>query len=236
MTDSPEQPSPRPKRSFGRRLLIVLAVLLLALPLVYLAVVRFVPPPGTLLMVVRSVQGEPWRWRWVAIGEVSPQLLRAVIASEDTKFCRHGGFDWGEMRAAWRQAVGDGHWRGASTISMQTARNLMLWPGRDPVRKVLEAWYTVLLEAAWPKRRILEAYVNIAEWGPGIYGAEAAAQTLFAKPASRLTEREAALLAAVLPNPREWSAARPSAYISGRAAVIRARMQLVRLDDDHICP
>lgn len=228
--------SPRRPAPLRRRLLAGLLLLLLAVPLAYLAVVRFVPPPGTLLMVVRSVQGESWHWRWVSIDSVSPQLLRAVVASEDARFCRHGGFDWGEMRAALRQAVEDGHWRGASTISMQTARNLMLWPGRDPLRKVLELWFTVLLEAAWPKRRILEAYVNIAEWGPGIYGAEAAAQGLFAKPAARLTEREAALLAAVLPNPREWSAARPSAYVSSRAAVIRARMSLVRLDRDHICP
>lgn len=229
-------PSPSGHASLRRRILVGLALSLVVAPLAYLAVVRFVPPPGTLLMVVRSVQGEPWHWRWVAIDGVSPLLLQAVVASEDAKFCRHGGFDWGEMRAALRQAVDDGHWRGASTISMQTARNLMLWPGRDPLRKVLEAWFTVLLEAMWPKRRILEAYVNIAEWGPGIYGAEAAAQSLFAKSAARLTEREAALLAAVLPNPREWSAARPSAYISSRAAVIRARMRLVRLDRDHICP
>lgn len=228
--------SPRPPSRWRRRFVLGLLLVLVVAPLAYLGVVRFVPPSGTPLMVVRWFQGESWRQNWVSIDDISPALLRAVVASEDSRFCSHSGFDWLEIRAVLRLVVFQGRMRGASTISMQTARNLMLWPGRDPLRKMLEILDTVLLEAVWPKRRILEVYMNIAEWGPGIYGVEAAAREAFGKSAAQVTEHEAALLAVVLPNPREWSAADPTLALHARAALVQARMRLVDLEPHHICP
>jgi monofunctional biosynthetic peptidoglycan transglycosylase len=158
-----------------------------------------------------------------------PALAHAVIAAEDNLFCRQMfGFDFGALRGqieGWWQ--GDRP-RGASTITMQTAKNLLLWPGRDPVRKTLEAWLTPQIALLWPKQRILEVYLNIVEFGPGIYGAEAAARTFFGKPASALSQREAARLAAVLPNPLAWSAADPGPYVRRRVAMIESRITEIR--------
>ena len=144
--------------------------------------------------------------------------------------CEHHGFDWDAIREAWhRYRRGEGKLRGASTISMQTAKNVFLWPGRDWLRKGFEAYFTVLIEFAWGKERIVETYLNVIEWGPGIYGAEAAAQYHFHKPASALTADEAARLAAVLPDPLKWSASRPGGYVLARTASIRGRMPDVPL-------
>lgn len=185
---------------------------------------RAIDPPLTPLMLIRDYQGEGRDFRWVPLGEIAPTLTRAVITAEDQKFCRHSGFDREALADAW-QAYQDGvRAKGASTITMQTAKNLFLWPARSIVRKAAEAYFTVLLELFWPKRRILEAYLNVAEFGPGIYGAEAAARRFFGKPASALSATEAARLAAVLPNPRVYSAGAPSAYVLERSAVIRLRM------------
>lgn len=219
-----------------RRILLWVAILLLGLPLAYLALFRFVPVPGTPLMLIRLAEGEGLARDWVALERVSPHLLRAVIASEDARFCGHHGFDLDAIEDAIEDYAEGGRLRGASTISQQTAKNLFLWPGGGMPRKGVEAWLTVLVEALWPKRRILETYLNVAEWGPGLYGAEAAARAHFRKPASALSVHEAALLAAVLPNPRLFSASRPSAYISRRAATIRARMPAVRLAGNGLCP
>jgi monofunctional glycosyltransferase len=139
-----------------------------------------------------------------------------VVAAEDQKFPSHRGFDVESIGDAWEQRA-RGRVRGASTISQQVAKNLFLWSGRSWVRKGFEAWFTVLIESLWSKQRILEVYLNVAEFGPGIYGAEAAAQRHFGKPAAALTRREAALLAAVLPDPRAMRAAVPSAYVARRA-------------------
>ena len=202
---------------------VVLAVLLL--PTALLLLYRLVPPPATPLMLVRLVQGEGLAKDWRPLAAISPHLPRAVIAAEDNLFCTHAGFDWPALRQQVDRALAGEHARGASTISMQTVKNLLLWPGRDPVRKLLEAALTPQLELLWSKRRIMEVYLNVAETGPGLYGAEAAARRYFKKPASALTRREAALIAAVLPNPRLWSPARPTRYISQRVRIIERRIE-----------
>ena len=175
-------------------------------------------------MVIRLLQGEGLHKTWVPLEAIAPVLPYAVIAAEDNRFCEHAGFDWKELGGQIDAALAGGRARGASTITMQTAKNLFLWPGRDLVRKALEAWFTPQIELLWPKRRIIEVYLNIAEFGPGIYGAEAAARTYFGKSAAGLGKREAALLAAVLPNPRSWSPARPTKYLQSRARTIRTRI------------
>jgi monofunctional biosynthetic peptidoglycan transglycosylase len=187
-------------------------------------VYRDLPPPTTPLMLIRLLGGTGIDKDWVPISRISPNLIRAAMAGEDAKFCQHRGFDWGAIANAWRQYQRGRFILGASTISMQTAKNLFLWPGRSWWRKGLEVYFTALLELTWSKRRIMEAYLNIVEWGPGVYGAEAAARYHFHKSAADLTPEEAARLAAVLPNPRRWSASRPTGYILERAGVIRARM------------
>jgi monofunctional biosynthetic peptidoglycan transglycosylase len=207
----------------------VIALLLLAGPLVLILVFRFLPVPMTPLMMIRLVQGHGLRHEWVAYDKISPALADAVVASEDNLFCEQSlGFDFktiGEQIDVWRDGERP---RGASTITMQTAKNLLLWPGRDPVRKALEAWLTPQVALLWPKPRVLEVYLNIVEFGPGIYGAEAAARAFFRKPASALSPREAAQLAAVLPRPLVWSASPPTAFVRQRAAVIERRVAQIR--------
>ncbi len=212
----------------ARRLLLALVILLL-LPVPVILLYRFVPPPVTPLMLIRAAEGEGMRRDWRPLGRISPVLARAVIASEDTRFCWHHGFDWIEIDKAyqgWREGE---RLRGASTISQQLARNLFLWPGGGYPRKAAEAYITVLLEAMLSKERILELYLNVVEWGPGIYGAKAAARAHFGRHANELTSREAALLAAVLPAPLEWRPEHPTAFLTERAATILARMPEVAL-------
>jgi monofunctional biosynthetic peptidoglycan transglycosylase len=199
----------------------------LTVPMLPILAYRFVPPPVTPLMVIRRIEGAPIRQRFVPLDRISPALIRAVVASEDEKFCFHHGFDWDALGAAWKDWRAGREPKGASTITMQTAKNLFLWPGRSIVRKGVEAYLTVLIELFWSKQRIIETYLNIIEWGDGIYGAEMAARAHFGKPAAALTAREAALLAAVLPNPRRWSPEDATPYIEERAAVIRERMPSV---------
>jgi monofunctional glycosyltransferase len=165
------------------------------------------------------------RHHWVALEQISPNLPLAVVASEDQKFPDHWGFDVAAIEKAYSLNQHSHRVRGASTISQQVAKNLFLWSGRSYFRKGLEAYFTLLIEASWPKRRILEVYLNIAEFGVGIYGAEAAAETLFHRPAARLDRDEAAALAAVLPNPQKLSAASPSAYVEQRKHWILNQMQ-----------
>ncbi len=177
----------------------------LVLSVTLVVIYRFLPPPITPLMVIRLVQGEGLHKDWVAYDEISPHVFKAVIAAEDTRFCQHVGFDVKSIRDAWTSNKKGRRVRGASTITMQTAKNLFLWPGRDYVRKAFEAYFTVLLELFWDKRRILEVYVNVAEFGHGIYGIEAAARFHYKKSAKDLTAGEAARLAAIMPNPRSWT-------------------------------
>lgn len=221
--------------SFRRSLLRWLLAIFVATPLALTLLFRFVPPPVTPLMVIRLVQGHGLDKEWRPLDGIAPALRRAVIAAEDAKFCSHWGFDWQAIDNAIERYEEGGRVLGASTISMQTAKNVYLWPGRVFLRKGLEAYLTLYLEALWPKERILEVYLNVAEFGPGLYGAEAAARRYFGKPASALTQREAALLAAVLPAPLDRSPVRPSAAVEARAATIAARAAQVRLGPSGAC-
>jgi monofunctional biosynthetic peptidoglycan transglycosylase len=188
---------------------------------------RDLPPPATPLMLLRSLDGAGMDKTWRPLSDISPNLVLAALASEDGKFCSHDGFDWGAIQYAWQHDQRSRMMLGASTISMQTAKNLFLWPDRSWPRKALEVYFTALMELAWSKQRIMEVYLNIVEWAPGVYGAEAAARHHFRKPASALSAAEAARLAAVLPNPRRWSASDPTGYILERSALIEARMPQV---------
>ncbi len=156
------------------------------------------------------------QYEWVDLEHISPNAALAVVAEEDQEFPFHAGFDFRSIREAVRASTRGKRLRGASTISQQVAKNLFLWSGRSYTRKALEAWFTVLLENCWPKERILETYLNIAEFGRGVYGVEAAAQKFFHEPAARLTPEQAALLAAVLPDPRLMHVDRPSRYVLER--------------------
>jgi monofunctional biosynthetic peptidoglycan transglycosylase len=222
------------KTGWWRRMLLILAWLaggFLILSLGLVLAFRFIPVPMSGLMIQRRV--EAWgqvdnynfRHRWVPLEEISPSLGAAVIAAEDQNFADHFGFDWQAIEKAIQHNEKSRRKRGASTVSQQTAKNLFLWSGRSWTRKGLEAWFTLLLEAGWSKKRILEVYLNIVEFGDGIYGAEAAARAFFGKPAKRLTPSEAALLAAVLPNPRKFRVNAPSDYIRGRQAWILDQMR-----------
>ena len=223
----PPSTAPRRRRRWLRWLGAALLIVLLGPPAL-IALYRVVPPPLTPLMVIRSVEGLPLRHDWVPLRAISSNLIAAVITTEDQNFCRHQGFDVDAIRAAWAAYEQGGRLRGASTISQQTAKNLFLWPAQDFVRKGLEAYLTVWLELLWPKQRILEVYLNVIEWGPGIYGAEAAAQSHFGRSAASLTARQAALLASVLPNPRQWSPIRPGPHVERRTAWALARMEPFR--------
>ena len=195
-----------------------------ALVLLLILVYRFVNPPASSLMVVQAITGTDVRQDWVSLDDISPALVRAVIVSEDWTFCEHYGIDIAAIEQAIERS-GNGIPRGASTISMQTTKNLFLWNAKSFIRKAVELPLTLAIETVWPKRRILEIYLNVAEWGPGIFGAEAAAQYHFNKPASRLGEREAAQLAASLPNPIIREAGDPGPRTARKATVIQSRMR-----------
>lgn len=210
-------------------------VILLLLPVPVIALYRVVPPPVTPLMLIRAAGGAPIEREWVPFARIAPALARAVIASEDARFCWHHGFDWIEIDKAYADWRGGDKLRGASTISQQLARNLLLWPGGGYLRKGAEAYVTVLVEALLSKERILELYLNIVEWGPGVYGAEAAGRAHFGRHAAQLSPREAALLAAVLPDPRQWRPERPTPYLEERAATILARMPEVAVPSARGC-
>lgn len=192
-------------------------------------------PPFTSIALQRGLEGEVVQRRWRSLSEISPHLVRAVIAAEDSRFCAHNGFDFDAIRTAMAEARSGGRRRGASTISQQTAKNAFLWNGGGYVRKGMEAWFTTLTETFWSKRRVMEVYLNIAEWGDGAFGAEAAAQLRFGKSAADLTAREAAALAAVLPNPNGWRLDPPSSFVRQRTETIRARMAVVRRDGLAAC-
>ena len=207
-----------------RRLLVIVLLLLIVVPPVWVAVYRVVPPPITILMIERAFQGHGLDRRWVPLDRISPDLVRSVIASEDARFCLHHGFDVRAIDAALRHnAERPGRIRGGSTISQQTAKNVFLWPQRSWVRKGAEAWFTVLIETLWGKRRIMEVYLNTVEMGPGLYGAQAASERYFHVSANHLTPAEAGRLAAILPDPLKWKAARPGPYVRRRTGRIEAR-------------
>lgn len=216
-------------RRLLRWLLLLVLIVGVAGPVAAVAIYRFVPPPMTWLMVQRMFEGRGFERDWVPIERMSPALVRAVIAGEDARFCEHHGFDMEAIRRALRHNErGRGPVRGGSTISQQTAKNVFLWPQRTWVRKGLEAYFTVLIEAGWGKRRIMEVYLNSIEWGPGIYGAEAAARRNFKVGAGELSAAQAARLAAIVPKPLSWRAARPGPYVKRRSASIDRNAGVVR--------
>jgi monofunctional glycosyltransferase len=189
---------------------------------VLILVYRFLPPIST-LMLARWLEGEMVERHYVPLERISGFLRAAVIVSEDARFCEHNGVDWSALREVLDRPGANGPKRGASTIPMQTAKNLFLWPSRSYVRKAIEIPLALLIDLEWPKRRILEVYLNLAEWGKGVFGAEAAARHYFHKSADRLDAREAALLATALPNPSHRNAARPSRRHAGLAMRTMAR-------------
>ncbi len=208
--------------------LTVLFVAFIVAPVTWVAVYAFIDPPTNVLMIRRAMEGEAIRHRPVPLAQVSPHVVRAVIAAEDNNFCSHSGFDFEAIQDAMASNARGKRTRGASTISQQVAKNLFLWPDQSWVRKGLEVYFTVLIEAMWPKRRIMEAYLNVAEWGDGNFGIEAASQARFGIPASRLSQLQAARLAAVLPSPNRWRADRPGPYVQRRSAMLVARARTVK--------
>lgn len=191
---------------------------------------RFVNPPVTLTMLISASENRRWiTHQNVRLEKISTSLQRAVIAAEDGRFCAHHGIDFSALQSAIGDYQENGKLRGASTISMQVSRNVFLWTGGGFVRKFVEAPLALALDAMWPKSRVMEIYLNIAEWGPGIFGAEAAARHYFRKPAAALTPREAARLAAILPSPIRWSASKPTRYVEQRTGIIERRMRQLNL-------
>jgi monofunctional biosynthetic peptidoglycan transglycosylase len=225
--------------SLGRlvRALFVWGFLItVAFPVGLTLIYRFVPPPVTILMVQRVFQGKGLDYRWRSLKHISPALVQAAIASEDAKFCSHHGFDFEAMqKAAAANKRRPGKIRGGSTISQQTAKNVFAWPQRSYLRKGVEAYYTLLIETLWGKRRIMEVYLNVAEMGAGTYGAEAAAQRYFGVSADQLTRAQAARLVAILPNPLKYKAVNPGRYVARRSRKIGAAAGTVRSDGLSSC-
>ncbi|RYY44812.1 MAG: monofunctional biosynthetic peptidoglycan transglycosylase [Sphingomonadales bacterium] len=245
--DPPEPPAPvstvrprrsRPRRPVWRRLLgwvlkLILAFLLLSIGAVVLY--RFVPPPITWTMIGDVVGGHGVTKRWMSLSRIDPSMARAAIAAEDARFCEHHGFDFKALEEAYRRNQQGGRIRGGSTISQQTAKNVFLWQGGGYARKALEAYFTVLIENIWGKRRIMEVYLNVAETGIGTYGVNAGALRYFKHDASRLSAREAAQIAAVLPLPKKRAAIDPRGFTRRYGNSITARIGVVRGDGLDSC-
>jgi len=215
-------------RWLAKLLLIKIPLAFVAFTTLWVLVLKWVPVWVTPLMISRSIEYRNDKnfnthKKWCSYEDISPELAKAVIASEDNLFAEHNGFDWKELKKAISEHKEKGkRLRGASTISQQTAKNVFLLPSKSFIRKVFEAYFTVLIEWIWGKERIIEVYLNVAEMGKGVYGAEAAAQEYFGKNAAGLTRRESSVIAACLPNPIDRHADRPSQYVSKRAGQIRA--------------
>lgn len=219
----------REKRfGFVSTIIGVLFIAFFLVPVTWVIVYRFVEAPVTVLMLVRASEGEAIAHRPVRLSRMSPHIVRAVIAAEDARFCSHDGFDVEAIQEAMRSNAEGGRVRGASTISQQVSKNLFLWPERSWLRKGFETYFTALIEFLWPKDRIMQAYLNAAEWGDGIFGVEAAAQARFGVSAEDLTPLQAARLAAVLPSPNRWSADNPGPYVRRRSASIVGRARVVQ--------
>lgn len=213
---------------------MLLPVLLAAFTVLQVATLRFVDPWFTSFMAIRQAEAVAAgdlsfrvAYDWRDLDEISPNLPVALVAAEDQRFARHHGFDIEAIERAQENNARGRRVRGGSTISQQLAKNLFLWSGRSWVRKGIEAWYTLLIEAMWPKRRILEVYANVVEFGDGVYGAQAAARSFFRKDARRLGAAESARLAAVLPSPKRYSATRPGPYVQRRTRAIQRQMRQI---------
>ncbi len=210
------------------KFLLKLFLWFIALTVLWVLIYKFVPVPYTPLMAIRTMEGDKnyeTHHHWVPLDEISPNLQLAVICAEDQTFLSHSGFDRNAIEKAIKHNEKGKRIRGASTISQQTAKNAFLWPNRTWLRKGLEAYFTLLIETLWSKERILEVYLNSIEMGDGIFGAEAAAQYWFHKPAKNLTIQNSAALAAILPNPRKLKAYPPSKYIASRIQWIVNQMR-----------
>ncbi|MGB3574137.1 MAG: monofunctional biosynthetic peptidoglycan transglycosylase [Phormidesmis sp.] len=212
----------RPLRLLWRIISFFVWLWALSVPLVLL--LRFVPPPTTSFMLQAAVRNGPYAYRWQPYSQISPEMALAAIAAEDQRFPAHSGFDVEAINAALRDAESGASLRGASTITQQVAKNLFLWPGRSFVRKGIEAWLTILIELMWNKQRILEVYLNIAQFSDRTFGVEAASQQFFQISATALTPEEAALLAAVLPGPELYSVAAPDWEMLDRQGWILTQM------------
>ena len=229
----------RKKLGFAKRVIkagLLCLVLFLVLSVVQVAVLRVVNPPftGTMISnwIADKVTGREAQWldpEWRPLRKISPHLRRSVLAGEDQRFTTHNGFDFVEMNQAVQDALAGGRVRGASTITMQVARTVFLWPGRNLVRKGLEVYYTVLIEAFWSKKRILEVYLNTVDWGQDAVGAERASKKYFRTNAPYLTAEQAALLAAILPSPHHWSPEHPTEYVKERQRRILEDMKKMPL-------
>jgi monofunctional biosynthetic peptidoglycan transglycosylase len=195
-----------------------------ALTVLWVVLYRWVNPPITVLQIIEGREGDR---AWCDIDELGSELPLAVMASEDQRFLKHNGFEWGAIERAIEHNKKSKKKRGASTISQQTAKNVFLWPSRSWVRKGLEVYFTFLIETLWPKERIMEVYLNVIEMGPQTFGAHAASQRYFKKVPGKLSRREAALIAACLPQPRKSNPGKPSAYLSGRGEKIQKQMRLI---------
>ena len=222
-----------PARIFGWIVRILLAFLLISV--LWVLAYRFVPPPITVTMLGDLVSGRGVDKDWMGIDEIDRDMVRAVIAAEDSKFCSHDGFDFQAIEQAMQRNASGGRIRGGSTISQQTAKNAFLWQGGGYLRKGVEAWFTVLIEAMWPKRRIMEVYLNIAETGIGTYGVNSGAQRYYGHDASAMTRTEAARIAAVLPLPKKRGAIAPKGFTRRYGGSIAARVSVVARDGLDAC-
>ena len=210
-------------------------LLLVGASILWVVAYRFVDPPITYLMARDYIGGHHVKRDWRPLAEIDRDLPRALIGAEDSRFCSHHGFDREAIAQAFKANEAGKRLRGGSTISQQTAKNVFLWPERSWLRKGLEAWFTLLIELLWGKPRIMEVYVNVVEWGRGIYGAEAAARQYFGKGAAKLTEAEAARLAAIVPQPLKRSASTPGKFTRRYAQTIDRRIDIVRNDALDAC-
>ena len=215
------------------RIFLFLFLLLVGLPAGLLLIFRFLPIPGTPQMLFSLIAGEGAHYAWRET--INPALARSVIGSEDQNFCFHSGFDWGEIDKALTAHDRGGRLRGASTISQQTARTLFLGYRGGWLRKGFETYLTVLVEALWPKKRILQAYLNLVDWGHGNFGAEAASRAYFHTRAAGLTRLQAARLAAILPDPGKWNAADPGPYVAERSRFLIGQAAMVARDGLDVC-
>jgi len=229
----------RKRRSWPRRILVwlVQAILFFIIgSVLWVAAYRYVGPPITFTMIGDAIGGHGVTKSWMPLDRIDPSMARAAIAAEDARFCEHSGFDYKAIAAAAaRNATGQKKIRGGSTISQQTAKNVFLWQGGGYFRKGLEAWFTVLIENIWGKRRIMEMYLNVAETGIGTYGVNAGSMRYFGHDASHMTNREAALIAAVLPLPKKRAAIDPKGFTRRYGNSINARIGVVRGDGLDAC-
>ena len=222
-----------PTRILGWAVRLVLAFILISV--LWVLAYRFVPPPITATMVGDFIAGRGVAKDWMSIAEIDRDMVRAAIAAEDSKFCQHDGFDFDAIEQAMQRNASGGRIRGGSTISQQTAKNAFLWQGGGYVRKGVEAWFTVLIEAMWPKRRIMEVYLNLAETGIGTYGVNAGSQRYYGHDADAMSRTEAARIAAVLPLPKKRGAITPKGFTRRYGGSISARIGVVARDGLDAC-